>query len=63
MNFYIQFNSHGAVAMTKEWVQLGMNMPEEELAFLIAEAMPSKMKTCFDTFKEEANKKLPYVSS
>lgn len=48
MEFYIRFNSHGAVSMTKEWVESGMLVSEEELGKLLADSMPGKMKACFD---------------
>lgn len=49
MEFFIRFNSHGAVSMTKEWVESGMIVPEEELGKLLADSMPSKMKDSFDS--------------
>lgn len=55
LNFYICFNSHGAVAMTKEWVESNMDKSEEELSNLIADAMPYKLKVYLDLHYQKRN--------
>lgn len=55
MTFYIKFNSHGAVAMTKEWVESNMIMDEKELSILIAESMPPKVKEYLEKYFEKIN--------
>lgn len=53
MAFFLRFDSHGAVSMTKEWVLSGMMMPEERLAYLIAAAMPQRMMELFNQYYEK----------
>lgn len=46
--FDIQFNSHGAVYMAKEWLESGMTKPPEILGTRIANEMPQSLKKFFE---------------